>query len=446
MAGIGADGYEAKTFADVVASLQARWREEFGDSADLSDESPDGQEIKIVAEAIAEVWEANQAAYSSLDRDQADGVALEAVGAMTGSTKREATHSTVPMLCTGTAGTALTAGRVAIVEDTDVQFESLDATTIAAATAWVNSTAYTLGQLRTNNTRIYVVITAGTSAGSGGPTTQATDITDGTVHWRWVGDGDGYVLVDAQSVDTGPKIAATYTLNAIETPVAGWLGVNNLEDADLGRDDETDPDFRARQEQELVATAGGVIEAIRNDLLDLDDVTEVKVFQNVTMVTDADNVPAKAVEAVVLGGDADEIRESLWQHVAAGIRSYGSTSGTVVDSQGHSQTVEFSRPTEIDVYVDVTLTYDATLYPSDGDTQVRDAILAVGDVSGLGKDVVARRLVAAVFSVAGVLNVPSCYIGIAPSPVSEATIAIALRELAVYDSARITVASSPGTP
>jgi hypothetical protein len=54
--------------------------------------------------------------------------------------------------------------------------------------AWQNNHAYTLGQRCENDTgKLYQVITAGTSDGAGGPTGTGTDITDGTVHWRYVG-------------------------------------------------------------------------------------------------------------------------------------------------------------------------------------------------------------------------------------------------------------------
>ena len=62
---------------------------------------------------------------------------------------------------------------------------------IATATAWASSTAYTLGQYRMNDTgKIYVVVTAGTSAGSGGPTGTGSGITDGSVVWNFVLDPD----------------------------------------------------------------------------------------------------------------------------------------------------------------------------------------------------------------------------------------------------------------
>ncbi|MBI5543607.1 MAG: DUF3383 family protein, partial [Deltaproteobacteria bacterium] len=56
-----------------------------------------------------------------------------------------------------------------------------------APAAWVISTAYAVGAKRKNDTnKVYECITAGTSAGSGGPTGTSQDITDGTCHWRYV--------------------------------------------------------------------------------------------------------------------------------------------------------------------------------------------------------------------------------------------------------------------
>jgi|GEM_PF-3834585 len=55
--------------------------------------------------------------------------------------------------------------------------------------AWAGSTAYTVGQRAVNSSKVYECITAGTSASSGGPTTTASDITDGTAHWKYVGAG-----------------------------------------------------------------------------------------------------------------------------------------------------------------------------------------------------------------------------------------------------------------
>jgi len=61
-----------------------------------------------------------------------------------------------------------------------------------APLAWAPTTAYVVGDIRKNATptKIYECITAGTSAGSGGPSTFLDDITDGTAHWRFIAIAD----------------------------------------------------------------------------------------------------------------------------------------------------------------------------------------------------------------------------------------------------------------
>lgn len=52
---------------------------------------------------------------------------------------------------------------------------------------WTASTAYAVNARVVNAGNVYQCITSGTSAGSGGPTTTASDITDGTCHWKYKG-------------------------------------------------------------------------------------------------------------------------------------------------------------------------------------------------------------------------------------------------------------------
>lgn len=64
---------------------------------------------------------------------------------------------------------------------------------IGSASAWTISHAYvaTPGSrsvVSNDGGRKYICITSGTSAGSGGPTGTGTDITDGTAHWRFLGN------------------------------------------------------------------------------------------------------------------------------------------------------------------------------------------------------------------------------------------------------------------
>jgi uncharacterized phage protein gp47/JayE len=338
---------------------------------------------------------------------------------------------------------------VASVQVTNVRFDTVADVTLGAAAAWVALTPYVVGNYVKNGGNVYICITAGTSAGSGGPTTTAADITDGTVHWEFLGVGDGYANVVATSELNGPIVALTGTATQIETPVLGWNAVINLADAIPGLNADTDAQLRARRLNELPGNSRSTLDAIRTRVLeDVPGVTACFVFQNTTDITNGDGMPPHSVEVLVAGGDAQVIVDVIFANVAAGIATAGSSSGTHTDAAnaGQTYTVKYSRPTPEDVYVVVNVTKDPSVFPADGVTQIQNALLAYGsNILIPGKDVVAAALSAQVFSVAGVLDV-TVYIGLAPSPVTSTTITITPREVALLDSSRITITPSDGTP
>lgn len=454
--GLLTTGFAPKTLTDIKTELEAAFKAAFGNSIDLSATSVFSQLIGIMAERYAELWDVGQAVYNAMDPDSAEGEALVALCALTGTIPHAATPSTVTMICTGTNGTVLLAGRQASVAVVGTKFQTLVDATIATATAWATGTVYAIGDIRSANGNIYVCNDAGTSAGSGlGPAGTGTSITDNTAAWRYVGPGLGYVLVSAESVETGAKVAASYDLTVIETPVSGWNGVNNLEDAVEGQDIESDSELRLRREAELLGASHSTLDAIRIRILeDLENVISVTVFENTTDTTDGDGMPPHSVEVMVhsagddTGDDDEEITALVWANVAAGITFYGNQTNTYTDVDNGNQDyeVKWSRPDKQDVYVIANVIKDPLLYPANGDQQIKDKILECGAAYACGKNVVSSQLKAACFAVAGVLDVSTLYIGLAPAPASETTVPIALRELAVFADARVTVNSSDGVP
>lgn len=448
--GLTAAGFVPKTLADDIRpEIEAALRASFGASIDLTPTSNFGQFVGIMSERLAELWEVAQAVNSATDPDKAEDQSQDALCAITGTVREAAKPSTVNMVATGTNGTPLPTGRIAAVVATGTQFRTLIDATLATAATWTASTAYGAGAFVTNGGNVYFCTSGGTSAGSGGPSGTGSSIADNTVTWSYVGGGAAYAVIPSQSVETGPRIAVTGTLTSIVTPLSGWVSVNNVADAVLGRDLERDDELRLRRENELLGASRSTIESIRTRLLeDVPNVEVVIVFQNDTEVTNGAGMPAHSVECLVQGGLDQDVVNTVWANVAAGITTYGNTSGTVVDADngGQTYTVGYSRPVLKNVYVIANVVKDPEFFPADGATQIANAILAYGQTVLPGKDVVSARLKAACFTVLGVLDVTTCYIGLSASPSSEATVAIALRELAVYDSSRLTVNVSDGTP
>jgi uncharacterized phage protein gp47/JayE len=389
MAGVTALGFVPLTSDDIKADLEAALKASFGESIDLTPQSNFGQFVGIMAERLADLWLTGQDVYAAMDPDSSTGTALDALAGLTGTIRKPATHSTVSLTATGTPGTVLLAGRVASVVTAGTRFVTLADATIGAG---------------------------------------------------------GTVDIVAQAEDTGPKVGNAGTVTVIETPVSGWTSVTNALDADLGSDVETDSALRIRREQELRLGGKSALEAIRTDVLETLGVTSCTVFQNVSDTTDGNGIPPHAVRCLVLGGADADVASSIFGSVAAGIATDGTTTVSVTDSQGVAQSIKFSRPSLVNIYVSLTLTYDASAYPADGDAQVKAAIVAFGDAQKTGKDVTSTGVLAQAFKVAGVLDVSAAYIGTAPSPASAATISVSAFQLATFDTSRITITSSSATP
>ena len=94
--------------------------------------------------------------------------------------------------------------------------------------AWAPTTAYaTLGQEVSNGVNIYALLTAGTSAGSGGPTGTGANITDGTAHWRLVDIlANGLYFVAFQTVESLTRNMGGTSAGAIGTSFASTYACN----------------------------------------------------------------------------------------------------------------------------------------------------------------------------------------------------------------------------
>jgi hypothetical protein len=317
---------------------------------------------------------------------------------------------------------------------------------------------YAAGARVTNAGKVYHCLIGGTSAGGGGPTTEALTISDNSVTWTFVGAGTGVADVDAHSVEKGTIVGASRDISVIEQPYGGWSAVTNLLDATLGFVQQTDESLRISREEELAQPGGSVSDAIRAEILSIDGVISATVFVNNTDATDPDGLPPHSIELLVRGGDDNTIAQKLLEQVAAGIATFGTTTIAVLDSEGVSHDISFTRPTLLNIGVTVTLVkaannpVDDTTYPLDGDVRLKDAIVSYGNAGKPGRNAVASAIGAQAFRVPGVLDVTSVLIssvaspGTPPTPVSSTTIPVSLRQLAVFDTSWINIITSNGTP
>jgi uncharacterized phage protein gp47/JayE len=221
-------------------------------------------------------------------------------------------------------------------------------------------------------------------------------------------------------------------IDTIDTPVSGWLRVTNLVQGFAGTDRETDEALRLRRELSLE-------KSIIKEVLEVAGVTQGRVFENNTDVTDADGTPAHHIWVVVEGGDADDIATAIIEHNAAGIGTRGAQQGTSLSPvTGLSTIARFDRPTY--VYPTIAITYSLTeegTFPVDGVQQAKNALVAYGKTLKIGDDLIYSRLFAPIHSVRG-LQVDTLTVN-----AGTASLSIDKDELVVIRDADITMTVTP---
>lgn len=219
-------------------------------------------------------------------------------------------------------------------------------------------------------------------------------------------------------------------------------------DATIGRNLETDAELRLRREEVLRISGAGTLEAIRSNVRNVNDVGQVFVFENDTNLTDAFGRPPKSFEVVASGGDETAIAQAIFDTKPVGIETFrdpGPTGVTVpiTDSQGTIHDIDFSRPTDIRMYVAVTVVVELDDFgggdQAAGEQEVKEAIELVGDSLTIGEDVIINKFLCAPFGVAGVVDVSAMAIEDTTPPTNTSNIVVQDREVATFSDADMTV-------
>ena len=479
MAELTSEGYVRKRLSDYLAQLRAGYKAIFGDNIDVSNDSPDGQIIGIMAEIFGNTDQALEDVYNAFDPQASQDASLSKLVLINGITRKEATNSTVEVTLVGLVGVTVPAGSIIKTSDTDEQF-TLDA---------------------------QVVLTGGSDT------------------------------ENATAVNTGAISALAGTLTVIATPIAGWTSVTNVSDATLGQDEETNEELRLRRTNSTATSAKSIVDGIFGSLSELDDVTGVAVLENdtstdvdskVTLTFDADFIAdntidldingvaisqvtyttshvntialldaailahadvasvvsadespgssfeiegvsgvtlvitdvvvaagtsqsdhtlvtdlvpilAHGIHAIIDNGDDTEIAETIFNTKSGGCQTTGEDSEVVVDDQGGNNTIKFSRPTDVDIDIEIDVVSDPALFPGNGDQEIKDALVAYGAASlNVGDDVILSRLYTPVNSVPG-HSVTSLQISKLGESLGTSNILLAINEIAKILDANITV-------
>jgi uncharacterized phage protein gp47/JayE len=474
---VNENGFIPKTYEDNKLYYETKFQEIFGTDIDLDPLGPFGQFIGLLAKRDTDLWEGAEEIYNSRNPNGAIGVSLDNICAETGIIRQsEGKTQVLDVYLKGDIGTLIEAGKIAEQsESTDeVQYLLLNDVTISLSTVrksiltveepggigelytiTLDSVAYSYTSIALDDaidiaTELKDAIEAGSFAGiviQDNAELQIINIsTDYTLLYTSNITLDELAAGGDFEADTaGAFPVPANSLDTIVTAVSGWNEVDNPSSGLTGRGRESDSDLRIRRANTLLtgnATDDAIAVAISNNVT---GVSRVTVTSNRLDETSPDGLPPHSFEAVVVGGDDADIGQQIWLTQPSGIQSYGTESVIVVDSEGNNQTVYFSRPTAVYIWVKVKRDlYDEETYPADGDEAIKTAIVDWAAINQpIGKDVIRQRLSEPIYSVSGIEDIEVTIDDTATpggTPVyAEKNISIASGEYADFVEARITV-------
>lgn len=381
MTQLSSQGFTRTRLDERLTALQEAMRAIFGPTLNLDPDTMDGQALGIYAESISNLDQLAEDVYHSFNPQSATGVALSRLVQLNGIRRIEGTYSTVTLRCVGSQGTVIPAGSLVKSTATNATFETTEEAVIPAS---------------------------------------------------------GEVDVAARSAVKGALLAPAGTLTKIDTPIFGWQTATNLLDAAPGRNEETDEQLRLRRRASTSTPGQAIVDAMYGALTNIPEVRQAKVYENDQDVIDANGLPPHSIYCIVEGGADADILDTIWLKKTAGTTTHGTTAGQVTDSMGNPHTLNFSRPTDVNVWVTVNL-HTRPGWPTDGAQRITNALTAWAVANqSIGEEVIHSRLFDPVNSIPG-HSIDSLYIDTAANPAGTANIAVPFDGLARFDSTRIVV-------
>lgn len=315
-------GFHLADFEDFLAFNQDAFRQIYGQDVNLDADTQDGQWVTHIAQAQYDIASLCAATFNRFSPSTAEGDALRRQIKINGIKANPATHSTVDVVIVGDEGTVITNGKVR--DGADNLWSLPETVTIPAS---------------------------------------------------------GQITVTATADDDGPIEAAAGAVSRIATPTDGWISVSNPSVAVPGKEAQSDSELRILQTNSTAQPSQSILQGIQGELLSLDGVTRLRMYENDTSETDDNGIPSHSICAVVEGGDSNEIAEVLRRRKTAGTGTFGTTSIVLTDSAMMPITIKFFRPTVVPVKVKVTidpLVGYASTYADELKQQVCDYINSLG--------------------------------------------------------------------
>ena len=381
----------------VLGDVETEFKGVFGNDLDVAPETVQGRLIEMIARNRIFSIQTAAAVSNMLNLQTANGFVLDDLGSLFLLSRQPATHTEVTVDLGGESGTLVPAGT----------------------------------RLQTTDGAIFENV---------------SDYRIGTVPYPTF-----------RAVESGPVPCVANTLTIILDAVNGLETATNPANGSIGRDLESDAEFRTRIKAGLNVNSIAVLSAIKANLEALPGVTGTYLYDNYrdsATTVDEITVPAHSVLAIVDGGDPDAIARVLYNKKTIGAGYCSTTTDpniTIVTRNvldpiyGTTYEVKFARPKNVDLVVNITVArQDYT--GSDLVTDVKNAIVnwSLGgdaEVDGLkiGVDVSPFEISAAVSNAIPEIFIRDCKIAKSGSTPAAAIITMDEADKGVISASNITV-------
>jgi uncharacterized phage protein gp47/JayE len=426
-----ANGFKTKYFNEIKSEIEQSLIASLG-AVNLMSPSVFASIVAIFAEREALIWQQVQAVYNSAYPNTAEGYSLDGVCALTGIIRESATYSTALCQLTSINYTRIPQYSELKVKNTNNIFVSTEEVTINNEKCCAinlelsgsnqNSYEITLNQkaLKYNKQEdddvsdiaLGIVsilndhddsITATAQDGKIIITAKADFSTFSCFMDEYIKITSCTNYVEFQAKEKGAIAAPIGSLIDIHTPISGWIDANNLNAGKIGNNAESDQDLRARRQASIKLSGSGTVEAIKANLLNLVGVTAISINENSSNKIDAHGVLPHAFEALITGGDDFSIAKAIWQKKPAGIKTHGKISVSICDSSNKTQIINFSRPTKVFVYGQITIT-KTPHFNNDCLPEMQNRLIQQINKLGVGSNVILKALFLSIFSEQGISN------------------------------------------
>lgn len=322
-------------FDTIYKRLVGKFRAIYGQDVNLDSDTPDGQLLGLFTQELSDIHQAVTFIVQMLDPYQAQGNWLEQRAMYAGLLRRRSSYSYVDdVILTGTPKTNIPVDSIFIDQNKN---------------KWVTLDRVELSEL-----------------------------------------GSARIKIRSEQ-------AGVFNLKKSEklqqsTVILGLKEITANSDSHGGTDEESDADFVARFMKSHAINNHEDRSGIQAKLINLKGVEKCIVYENYTHETDSRGIPPHSMNAVILGGDHQEIIDTLTKSKIGGCGFYGQVEGETYYREA-LRTAKYDRPEKIEVNVSLTIARYKTFEDIDIDS-IKDNLKALD--FQIGENVYATRLISSI--------------------------------------------------